>query len=111
MLRISAFRALIGLAAALGCTTLLLASSPQDPEPVKQLKETRHCKKCDLRGANLIGADLYGAQLQEADLTGAALNEANLELANLEGAIGVDFTGAKTDKRTVCPDGSAGPCK
>lgn len=105
---------------AMSCGALLIAApATQDPAPpqsqdsgaVKQLKETRICKKCDLRGANLMAADLYGAQLQEADLTAAALNEANLELANLTGAIGVDFTGARTDKRTVCPDGSSGPCK
>lgn len=96
---------------ACGVVTLAAAPEPQNPDTVKQLIETRICKKCDLRGANLIGADLYGAQLQEADLTGAALNEANLEMANLEGAIGVDFTGARTDRRTTCPDGSSGPCK
>lgn len=112
MLRFVRPRLVIALSAALTCTALLVAA-PQQPEsdPVKQLKETRVCKQCDLRGANLIGADLYGAQLQEADLTGAALNEANLEMANLTGAIGADFTAARTDKRTVCPNGSNGPCK
>ena len=102
------------LSAAVLGGAFLLAQDQVPPAPsdaVKQLKETRVCKKCDLRGANLIGADLYGAQLQEADLTGAALNDANLELANLEGAVGADFTGAKTDTRTVCPNGAKGPCK
>jgi uncharacterized protein YjbI with pentapeptide repeats len=112
--------AIVGVVA-MSCGALLFAApasqepaqppASQDSGAVKQLKETRICKKCDLRGANLIGADLYGAQLQEADLTGAALNEANLELANLEGAIGVDFTAARTDKRTTCPNGAKGPCQ
>lgn len=114
MLRLVRSGLVITLCAAVLGGTLILAQEPApkaSTDAVTQLKETRICKKCDLRGANLIGADLYGAQLQEADLTGAALNDANLELANLEGAVGADFTGAKTDTRTVCPNGAKGPCK
>ena len=48
----------------------------------------------DLREANLTGADLTGANLKSADLFGADLREADLRYANLDGVIGVDFTGA-----------------
>ena len=115
MSRFTALRRTTVLIGALACSGLLAAAQqPQAPppaDPIKQLKETRICKGCDLRGADLFGVDLYGAQLQGADLTGAVLNEANLELANLKGAVGADFTGAKTDRRTVCPTGVNGPCK
>ena len=103
------------------------ASQPAaNPEHVERLKTTRQCPNCDLReaelgglelqnaqlqNADLAGAVLYGANLQGADLTGAILNEANLEMADLTGAIGATLGAAKTDDRTKCPDGSAGPCK
>lgn len=102
------------------------ARQPENPELVERLKQTRECQGCDLRGAqlgglelqnaqlqnaDLAGASLYGANLQGADLTGAILNDADLEMADLTGAVGATLSAAKTDDRTKCPDGSAGPCK
>jgi len=102
------------------------ASQAANPEHVERLKTTLQCPGCDLReaqlaglelqnaqlqNADLAGAVLYGTNLSGADLTGAILNDADLEMANLEGAIGATLGAAKTDERTKCPDGSAGPCK
>ena len=50
--------------------------------------------RADLAGASLIAANLTGANLKSADLFGADLREADLRYANLDGVIGVDFTGA-----------------
>ena len=54
---------------------------------LEKLKATKECNKCDLSGANLIGADLTEAYLYRADL----------DEANLTGTI---FCG------TIMPDGS-----
>ena len=96
------------------------------PENVEQLKATNACVGCDLfgaelqgfkgEGADLSGANLgeatfYGGSLKGANLTGAILDGANLNMVNLEGAIGVVFSTAETDSRTICPNGSAGPCE
>jgi len=104
------------------CTVAVAAN----PEHVEQLKKTLQCPGCDLReaelggvplqnaqlqNADLSGASLYGSDLRGADLTGAILNDADLEMADLTGAIGATLAAAKTDDRTKCPDGSAGPCK
>lgn len=110
MTRLNSARLFVGGALFVGALAVVSAVA-ENPDHVKQLKETRICKNCDLRGADLTGLDLYGAQLQEADLEGAVLTDTNLALANLRGANGVNFAGAKTDKRTTCPDGAAGPCK
>jgi uncharacterized protein YjbI with pentapeptide repeats len=97
-----------------------------DPDHVARFRNTRQCAGCDLSGAqlgginatnaklanaNLAGANLYGARLPGADLTGAILDGTNLEMADLTGAVGAVLAGARTDKRTTCPDGTAGPCK
>jgi uncharacterized protein YjbI with pentapeptide repeats len=102
------------------------ANQPANSEHVERLKTTLQCQGCDLReaqlgglelqnaqlqNADLAGASLYGTNLKGADLTGAILNDADLEMANLEGAIGATLGAAKTDSRTTCPDGSAGPCQ
>ena len=104
----------------------LAANQPANPDHVEKLKSTLQCQGCDLReaqlsglelqnaqlqNADLAGALLYGTNLQGADLTGAILNDANLEMADLSGAVGATLGAAKTDDRTKCPDGSAGPCK
>ncbi len=70
--------------------------SAQNPVDIQQLKETRACRGCDLRGADLSQLHLIGVDLREADLTranlaytnleGADLSGANLEEANLQGA-------------------------
>lgn len=108
------------------CAVGLAASQRANPEHVEQLKKTLQCPGCDLReaelgglqlqnaqlqNADLSGAVLYGSDLRGADLTGAILNDADLEMADLTGAIGATLGAAKTDDRTKCPDGSAGPCK
>jgi uncharacterized protein YjbI with pentapeptide repeats len=97
-----------------------------NPDHVAAFKKTHECAGCDLSGAqlggiqapgakltnaNLANADLYGASLRGADLTGAMLDGANLEMADLTGAIGAVLGAARTDARTSCPDGNAGPCK
>ncbi|MEI6244385.1 MAG: pentapeptide repeat-containing protein [Acidobacteriota bacterium] len=97
-----------------------------DPEHVARLTSTRSCANCDLSnedlsgwvlekadlsGANLSTAKLYKATLVMADLTGANLTETDLTGANLSGARGAVLSGAKTDAKTICPDGAAGPCK
>jgi uncharacterized protein YjbI with pentapeptide repeats len=119
-------RSLCVICSAVACATALAAHQPANPEHVEKLKTTLQCPACDLReaqlgglqlenaqlqNADLAGAVLYGANLRGADLTGAILNEADLELADLTGAIGATLGAAKTDDRTKCPDGSAGPCK
>jgi uncharacterized protein YjbI with pentapeptide repeats len=108
------------------CAVGLAANQPANPEHVEQFKKTLQCPGCDLReaelgfvqaenaqlqNADLSGAVLYGMNLRGADLTGAILNDADLELADLTGAIGATLGAAKTDSRTKCPDGSAGPCQ
>ena len=108
------------------CAAGLAASQPANPEHVERLKTTLRCPDCNLReaalgglqlenaqlqNADLSGAFLYGANLRGADLTGAILNDADLEMADLTGAIGATLGAAKTDSRTTCPDGSAGPCQ
>jgi uncharacterized protein YjbI with pentapeptide repeats len=119
-------RIVCSLALACALTGAVIAQQPSTPEHVEQLKATRQCPDCNLRNAELGGLDLpnaqlqnadlsgailYGANLKGADLTGAILNDADLEMADLTGAIGAALGAAKTDDRTVCPDGSAGPCK
>src|SRR5688500_6721749 len=108
------------------CAVALTAHQPADPEHIEKLKSTNQCPDCSMReaalgglelenvklqNADLSGAVLYGANLRRVDLTGAILNDAHLEMADLTGAIGATLSAAKTDDRTQCPDGSAGPCK
>lgn len=105
---------------------LLAVARAQNPDNVKQLKETRKCVACDLREAQLDGfnlelgdlrdsdlrlASLYTANLRGADLTGADLTGTNLSGANLEHTKGANLTGAVTNERTTCPNGSKGPCQ
>ena len=97
-----------------------------DPAHVAQLVATRSCANCDLSGedlsgfvlakSDLSGADLSTAKLYKADLSGANLKNtiftaANLSGANLTGATDANLTGATTDAKTICVDGTAGPCK
>jgi uncharacterized protein YjbI with pentapeptide repeats len=102
------------------------AASLSDPAHLAQLKTTRSCSNCDLSGADLSGfvlinsdlsgANLSTAKLYKADLSGANLKNAiligaDLSGAKLTGAIDANLTGAKTDAKTICVDGTAGPCK
>lgn len=106
--------------------SIVTYSSSANPEHVAQFRATRQCPSCDLRDAqlggfqapqaNLTNADLsdasfYGGSLRGADLTGAILDRTNLEMTDLSGAVGANLASAITDARTVCPDGTAGPCK
>ncbi len=104
-----------------GATALLWAA---DSGHIKQVRETGICQRCDLRDgdlgglkasdlrdSDLRGARLYKALLQGADMTGALLAFADLKGADLTGAQGVNFSGAETDERTTCPNGTAGPCQ
>jgi hypothetical protein len=112
------------------CAFVLITASgygfAPTPEHVEKLKSTGSCSGCDLFGENLSGlqapnADLtnanlgealfYGANLGGANLTGAVLDGANFKMANLKNAVGVNFSTATTDERTVCPNGNAGPCQ
>jgi uncharacterized protein YjbI with pentapeptide repeats len=113
-------------AAVVAASTVLLTAATSTPENETRVKETGSCPGCDLRFANLsglvaregdltnadlAGANLYMATLAGADLTGAALQDADLSGAILSGAKGVNFAGAITDAKTLCPDGSNGPCQ
>ena len=104
----------------------LVTVSADNPEQVKQLRETRQCRGCnlafssldgvnvelgDLREADLQGASLYGANLRGADLTGALFTDANLNGVDLRNTKGANLSGAKTNEQTQCPDGAHGPCK
>ena len=97
-----------------------------NPDQVEQFRKSKSCPGCDLSGARLGGiqaenADLsnanltdaffYGANLRGANLSGAVLTGADLEMADLTGATGAVVADARTDKRTTCPDGTAGPCR
>jgi uncharacterized protein YjbI with pentapeptide repeats len=104
----------------------LRLAAASDPDHVARFRATHQCSSCDLSkaqlggivapkakllNANLTDANLYGAKLAGADLTGAILTGANLEMADLSGATGAVLAGARTDSRTTCPDGTAGPCR
>jgi len=97
-----------------------------NPDDVAKLKATGSCAGCDLMGAELPGlqapnADLtnanlsnvsfYAANLSGANFTGATLDGANLKMVNLTGAQGLIFGTSTTDERTICPNGSSGPCE
>ena len=118
-------RRVLGVAACLAATTVLLSAYRADPAQVKQLRETKRCEGCnlqdaDLRGtfldgahlknADLRGAKLYKATLRQADLTDANLYGADLSGADLRGVRGLNLAGATTTAQTRCVDGSAGPC-
>ena len=115
------------MAVVLSLSGLFLGTAQaSDPTQLEQFLRTNSCPKCDLTEANLLGlgmakadlrgaflgsANLYRANLLEADLTGADLTGADLSGANLKDAKGVDFTNAKTNLQTICPNGSNGPCQ
>jgi uncharacterized protein YjbI with pentapeptide repeats len=115
---------LTSLGIAVGCT-VAAAAIPSEAE-VKQLKATRQCVACDLTnafldganlnevnvtGADFRGASLYLTQMKGAELKDATFTGANLQGANLSGAKNANLAGARTDKRTTCPDGKSGPCQ
>jgi len=108
------------------------------PEDMEQLKKTKKCPGCDLRGAdlrgvdlsdanmegvNLMGANLEGVNLEDATLDDASLEKSNLRNARLHGTSmdhatidEVDFKGADLQDVTwidgrVCKKGSIGSCK
>jgi uncharacterized protein YjbI with pentapeptide repeats len=71
-------------------TPLLLAAPmrAENPEHIKQLRETNRCPGCDLSRVELTGtmvieADLSGANLQGANLSATDLREVFLEGSNL----------------------------
>jgi len=112
----------LSIAAALGVMATARAS---DPNHVEQLRTTGKCPLCDLTeenlsgvplegadlsGANLTNAIMYDSNLRGANLAGAILSGANLWMADLTGAVDAQLADAQTDARTICPDGSAGPC-
>lgn len=121
--------------ATLSCALMFAAgwgvARAEDPDPVKQLLETRKCRACDLSGVQLAGAALHGvdvsganltnadlsqanlykAILRNADLTGATLAGADLSGADLRDTKGADLGGATTNEQTFCPDLSSGPCR
>ena len=87
---------------------LLLANQvkAENPDLIKQLRETNKCPGCDLSGVDLTGtrlaeADLSGANLRGAKLGGPGVIAADLRYANLKGA---DLTGA--DLRGVVLEGA-----
>jgi len=113
-------------------------SSAFVPEDIEQLKNTKKCPGCDLRGADLRGLDLSesnleGANLMGANLEGVLLEEATLDDASCEKANfrnaklhatsmdhatidDADFKGADLQDVTwidgrVCKKGSIGVCK
>ena len=59
-----------------GCLLLMGLSwqvGAYDEDDLKELLETKECKKCDLTGENLEGADLIKANLAKEKLSGAKL--------------------------------------
>ena len=107
------------------CAATVYTSSG-NPQHEAQLRTTKKCQGCELRGANLggfqgVNADLsnadltdasfYGGNLKGADFTGAILDRTNFEMVDMTGAVGATLTTAITDSRTTCPDGTPGPCK
>ena len=106
--------------------TALSNAGGANPDHVAAFKKTHQCPGCDLSHASLMGmqapnaqlqnadlsdASFYGGSLRGADLTGTILNRTNLEMVDLTGAIGAILEPARTDHRTTCPDGTAGPCR
>lgn len=84
-------RIILTIATLLSSLWLATSVKAENPEHIKQMRETRRCPGCDLSGANLTGtklvnADLSGANLKGADLSGADLRGVILEGANLNGA-------------------------
>jgi hypothetical protein len=67
-----------------------------NPDHVKQLKETKKCKNCDLTAADLSNLDLEGADVSGSDLTAANLSNSSLLNASFEKAKlkGANLTGA-----------------
>lgn len=123
---LSSKRAVIALAAFVVSVSVLGARSMSDPEHEARVKATGSCQGCDLTGASLPGlradggdlsnadfanAVLYMATFKDANLTGAAFNDADLTGAILTGAQGANLSGAITDSKTTCPDGTQGPCQ
>jgi len=117
------------LASAIG-----VAAYAQSPATNRdQLLNTGNCAACNLQGVDLSGTDLRNANLYKANLRGANLSNTNLGGANLFGALLEDsnLSGANlslanlqsatvfqpalqsaiTNSSTICPDGTAGPCK
>ncbi|MED5579395.1 MAG: pentapeptide repeat-containing protein, partial [Nitrospinota bacterium] len=99
------------------CVGATQSTEGYNQEHLERLKETKKCRKCDLRGAvlfdeYLLGADLSGADLQDANLTDTELTGTNLSNVNLRGAnllgadlsdatlLGANLTGVKINKRT-----------
>lgn len=123
--------------------TCFIVLAPSDssafvPEDLEQLKKSKKCPGCDLRGADLRGVDLsdanmegvnlMGANLESVNLEDAVLDDASLEGANLrnarlhgasmdhagiEGAVllGADLQDVTWIDGKVCKKGSIGICK
>lgn len=66
----------------------------------------------DVSKASAVKANLSEAKLANADLAGADLTGVDLRGADLTGAefAGATLTDARTNARTICPDGKTGPC-
>lgn len=77
---------LIGFGTVVASLCLPLSVKAENPEHLKQLRETKQCPRCDLSGVDLSGTDLSFAVLTGANLSGANLNGANLSNADLTGA-------------------------
>jgi serine/threonine protein kinase len=55
-------------------------------DALRQLRETRQCQRCNLRGADLRGVDLRAANLRGANLAGADLRSSYLKSVDLTDA-------------------------
>jgi uncharacterized protein YjbI with pentapeptide repeats len=66
-------------------------------EPIAQLRASKVCVRCDLKGADLSGLDLKGANLEGANLQGAKLSGTTLKDAYLVGANLTEATMAKAN--------------
>lgn len=88
--------ALIVSGIAIGLVGNPFSALAENPDHLKQLRETGQCPGCDLSNTNLRGLTLTEANLQGANLIGANLSGANLIRANLSGAnlTGANFTNA-----------------
>ena len=87
--RLSAGKILLlsfGLVAAIATSLSISDKRDHIGDAVSQLRDTRQCQACNLKGTDLRGMDLRRVDLTDADLSGADLRNADLRSSNLQNA-------------------------
>ncbi|MBD2013494.1 pentapeptide repeat-containing protein [Microcoleus sp. FACHB-53] len=87
--RLSAGKILLlsfGLVAAIATSLSIGNKRDNIGDAVSQLRDTRQCQACNLKGTDLRGMDLRRVDLTDADLSGADLRNADLRSSNLQNA-------------------------